>query len=114
MLFEIPDHFFRLATVTKGVRRQTGGDMETIASRCKRRSGRRWRRRRRLNRRRNDIFATFKESGINILEMGFDHQGSLRYYNTPSLQPGFLDLYFAQSHIIVTRSAIVGNYDVVL
>ena len=41
--------FFRLATVRKDVKRQTGGDMETIVSWCKRRSWRR-KRRKRLNR----------------------------------------------------------------
>ena len=38
-------YFSRRATVTEGVRQQTGGDMETIAQKCKRRSRRRWRRR---------------------------------------------------------------------
>ena len=37
---------FRGGTVTRGARKQTGGDMVTIVSKCKRRSGRRWRQKR--------------------------------------------------------------------
>ena len=45
---------FRRATATAGAREQTGGDTEIIASRCRRRSGRRLRPRR-LNRKECDI-----------------------------------------------------------